>query len=306
MHRLVFAPAFVGYALEAGEEVGHEAAGEVFKTGPEVKSFQKGDQVAIDPQVFCRQCNPCAHGWYTVCDNKKVIGSALLGFVNGAMAEYVEVEQSQLYRIPESLSMSEGAMVEPLSNALHVLNRVKFSLGECVAVIGAGTLGLSIMQAARLAGAGTLVVVDLSEFRLSVAKKLGADVTINAGQADPVAEIQKITGGQGADVVAEAVGIEKTYRQAIAMVRKTGSIMVFGALERVIRVDLYPILHKEITMIGCTGAGWECPPSIDLIASGRVNVKQLITHELPLDQAQKAFEIFEDPSENTIKVMLKP
>jgi L-iditol 2-dehydrogenase len=292
-------------ARPPGLIMGHEAAGEVFETGTEVVDFKKGDRVAIDPQIFCYNCNACAHGWYTVCENKKVIGSALRGFLNGAMAEYVAVQQNQLFRIPDSLSTSEGAMVEPVSNALHVINRVKFNLGDCVTVIGAGTLGLCIMQAARLAGAGKLVAVDISEFRLSVAKKLGADVTINAEKSDPVEEIQRITGGRGSDVVAEAVGIERTYRQAIAMVRKTGSIMVFGALERVVRVDLYPILHKEITLIGCTGAGWECPPSIALMDSGRINVKPLITHELPLDQAQKAFEIVEDPSENTIKVILK-
>jgi L-iditol 2-dehydrogenase len=286
--------------------MGHEAAGEVAKIGADVTRVRVGDRVAIDPQIVCGQCFQCDHGWYTVCDNKKVVGSALRGFINGAMAEYVPVNERQLYRLPDNLSMAEGAMMEPVSNAVHVFNRVKLDLCDTVVVIGAGALGLSMLQAAKLAGAGKTISIDLSPYRLKIAEELGADVIINAGESDPTPEVQKLTEGRGADVVAEAAGVETTYRQAIAMVRKRGSIMFFGALVRVIKVDLYPILHKELTLIGCTGANWECGPSVDLMASGKINVNPIITHELPLERAQEAFELFDNPESDTIKVILKP
>ncbi len=286
--------------------MGHEAAGKVVKIGSQVTNLKVGDRVAVDPQYVCGTCDACLHGWYTVCENKRIIGSALRGFMQGAMAEFVAVDQKQVYILPENVSLEEGAMVEPASNAVHVLNRVKFNLGDTVVVIGAGTLGLCILQAAKLAGAGTVIVTDMSKYRLGIAKELGADVTIQAGSsADPLAEVLQYTKGRGADVVIEAVGVEKTYRDAIAMVRKRGTIMFFGAVQEVVGVDLYPILHKELHLIGCTGADyWEGAMAVDLIAKGKIKVKPIITHRKQLDETAEAFDLLTDPANNAIKVMI--
>src|SRR5690625_645450 len=237
--------------------MGHEASGEVVEIGSDVTRVKLGDRVAIDPQVTCGYCESCKRGWYSVCDNKKIIGSNLKGFLHGAMAEFAAIDQNQLFILPNNVSYKEGALVEPLSNAIHIFNRVKLNIGDKVVVIGAGTLGLCILQVAKLAGAEEVIVIDKSDHRLGVAEKLRADITINPSDTDVENHINKITKNRGVDVVVEAVGIDATYRQAISLVRKKGTIMFFGAAQDLVTLDLYPILHKEIKMIGCTGADWE-------------------------------------------------
>ena len=285
--------------------MGHEAAGVVTEVGAAVTRVKVGDRVAIDPQVICGTCAQCQKGYYSVCDNKKIIGSNLKGFMNGCMAEFAVVTEKQCFLLPDNLSLEEGAMVEPVSNAIHVLNRVKVNMGDTIVVIGAGTLGLCILQAAKLTGAGRVIVIDLSEKKLALAKTLGADIVIQAGE-DPVARILSLTDGLGADIVIEAVGIGATYKQAISLVRKRGSIMFFGATHKEVSLELIPILHKELHLIGCTGAETECPTAIDFIASGKINVKPLITHRFALDDTQEAFETMADPGNNAVKVMLIP
>lgn len=286
--------------------MGHEAAGEVIKIGSNVTNVKPGDRVAIDPQVTCGICESCQHGWYSVCDNKKIIGSNLKGFMHGTMAEFAAINQKQLYVLPDHVSYAEGAVVEPVSNAIHILNRVKLNLGDQVLVLGAGTLGLCILQAAKLAGAGKVIVTDKSQSRLEVAKHLGADIVINASNLDPVTEVKKLTKDYGVDVVVEAVGISTTYRQAITLVRKKGSIMFFGAAQDTVTLDLYPILHKELSLLGCTGAEWETQTAVDYIADGRINVKPLITNKFSLLETQDAFDILSNPQNNSIKVLLEP
>lgn len=285
--------------------MGHEASGEVIEIGNNVTNVQPGDRVAIDPQVTCGVCESCKHGWYSVCDNKKIIGSNLKGFMHGTMAEFAAINQKQLYVLPDHVSYAEGAVVEPVSNAIHILNRVKFNLGDQILVLGAGTLGLCIIQAAKLAGAGRVVVTDKSQYRLEVAKQLGADILINASTSDPVKEVKKVTKDRGADVVIEAVGVSATYRQAIILVRKKGSIMFFGAAQDIVTLDLYPILHKELSLIGCTGAEWETKTAVDYIADGRINVKPLITNKFSLSESQNAFDLLNNPENKAIKVLLE-
>lgn len=285
--------------------MGHEAAGEVEEVQDHVKGLAVGDRVAIDPQVVCGVCDSCLRGWTTVCDNKKIIGSALRGFLHGAMADYIAVSAKQVYVLPDHVSLAEGALVEPLSNAFHVVNRVKFDLGSTVVVIGAGTLGLCLLQAAKLAGAGQVIVSDLSPFRLGLAKQLGATLTLHSNDS-VVQAVMDATAGRGADVVIEAVGIETTYQQAIAMTRKRGSVMFFGAVTQQVALPLLPILHKELTLIGCTGAGTETQTAVDYLVAGLVDVKPIITHRYPLEAAQDAFDLLSVPGNQAVKVLLEP
>jgi 2-desacetyl-2-hydroxyethyl bacteriochlorophyllide A dehydrogenase len=284
--------------------MGHEAAGEVVEVSVGVSGLRVGDRVAVDPQVVCGSCESCRRAWPTVCSNKRIIGSALRGFLHGAMADYVAVPASQLYRLPAEVSFEAGALVEPFSNALHVLNRVHLDLGDTVVVLGTGTLGLCLVQAAKLAGAGRVVATDVSPFRLRKALEVGADVVWHGGP-DATARLLELTDGRGADVVIEAVGIESTYRQAIDMVRRRGSIMFFGAITQCVK-QLLPILHKELTLIGCTGAAQESATAVELMASGRVATDALVTHRFPLSEAQTAFDLLAEPGSEAIKVMLIP
>jgi len=286
--------------------MGHEAAGEVVKIGDKVTKVQPGDRVAIDPQVTCGNCYACKRGWYSVCDNKKIIGSNLKGFLHGTMAEYASINQKQLFVLPDHVEYQEGAVVEPVSNALHIFNRVKTDIGNQIVVLGAGTLGLCILQVAKLSGARNVIVTDVSEERLKLAEKLGANITVNSSISEPVEEIKKVTKNRGADIVVEAVGISQTYKQAIDISRKKGNVMFFGAAQDTIDLNLYPILHKELNLIGCTGAEWETQTAVDYIANGKIDVKSLITDQFSLDSTQEAFNLINNKNNQSIKVILKP
>lgn len=293
-----------GTARRDGLIMSHEAAGIVEEIGSAVESVSVGDRVTIDPQVVCGQCEPCRNGWISICDNKRVTGSSLRGFEQGSMAEYLAVEASQVYRLPENLSFEMGALIEPLSNAIHVINRANISLGDTVVVVGAGTLGLCMVQAARAAGAAKIVVSDTSDVRLTVAQRLGADVAVNPTSANLREAVSAETGGVGADIVIESVGIDATYQDTIHIVRKRGRIMFFGAVQPTVTVDLMPILHKEIDIVGCTGANDETQIAIDMMASGAIDVAPLITHSFGLAEAQAAFDAMADPNVDTIKVQI--
>ena len=274
--------------------MGHECSGVIAGVGEQVKGFQVGDRVAVDPQFRCGHCYYCSHGWYNICAENKIIGSALRGFVS----------DKQGVKLPENLSLKEASMVEPLGNAVHMTHRADIQVGDTVVVIGAGTLGLCMMQAAKVAGAGKIIISDLADFRLATAKNLGADITVGSGRNLQEVVLEE-TNGVGADVVVEAVGVEATYRQAIALVRKRGTIVFFGAVTDHIDIPLMPILHKEINIVGSTGFDCETQMTIDMMASKRIDVSPIITHVYPLSRAQEAVDMMTSPGNTAIKVVLE-
>lgn len=286
--------------------MGHEAAGDVAAVGEGVTKVAVGDRVTVDPQVVCGVCEPCRRGWISICENKRVTGSSLRGFEQGAMAEYIAVAETQVYLLPENIDYRVGAMIEPLSNAVHVVNRADVQLGDVVVVVGAGTLGLCILQAVVASGAETIVVSDTSDFRLDVARTLGATITVNPLRDNLRDTVAETTVGRGADIVIESVGIDATYQDTIHIVRKRGKIMFFGAVQPTVTVDLMPILHKEITILGCTGANDETRIAIDMVSKGQVDLRPLITHEFSLADAQAAFQAMADPASQSIKVQVIP
>lgn len=295
-----------GTSRREGLIMSHEIAGEVAAVGEAVTGLQAGQRVTVDPQVRCGHCDACRNGWISICENKRVLGSSLRGFEQGGMAQYVAVDAAQVFPIPDSMSMEQAAMIEPLSNALHVVNRAGIKLGDTVVVIGAGTLGLCMVQAVAAAGAGRLIVSDTSDFRLGVAERTGADVVVNPMRENLRERVSELTGGVGADVVIESVGIDQTYQDAIHIVRKRGRVMFFGAVQDMVTVPLMRILHKEIDIVGCTGANDETELGIRLVAAGKIDLTPIITHSFPLEEAQAAFDILSDRDADTIKVQVIP
>lgn len=294
-----------GTARRDGLIMGHEAAGEVVEVGRLVTRVAVGDRVTIDPQMICGTCVPCRNGWISICDNKRVTGSSLRGFEQGTMAELASIPERQVYVVPNTMDFSEAAMIEPLSNALHLVNRANILLGDTVVIYGAGTLGLCILQGVVIAGAGRIIVSDTATNRLEIAKSMGANVVLNPMTSDIHSEVLKLTDNRGADVVIESVGIDATYQDAIATVRKRGRVMFFGAVQDTVTLPLLPILHKEITLVGCTGANDETQLAIGMVASGRVDLRAMLTHQLPLAEAQEAFDILSAPN-LAVKIQLTP
>jgi threonine dehydrogenase-like Zn-dependent dehydrogenase len=279
-----------GTSRADGLIMGHEAGGHVAALGEGVTGPRVGTPVALDPQVACGTCPPCRAGLVSICDNKQVIGSSLRGFRHGALAEYIAVAARQVHPIPDTMSMADAASIEPLANATHAVHRAALAGDETVAVIGAGAIGLCLVQLLRSRVTGSVIATDVSASHLRLASELGANVTVNALEEDVVRVLLDKTGGQGVPVIFEAVGIDATYTQAIGAVRKRGTVIAFGAVQDTVTVPLLPILHKEISIVGSTGANEETSEAIALAAAGTVDLGPLVTHSYPLDRVEEAFE----------------
>lgn len=283
--------------------MGHELSGVVAQTGG---TIPEGTRVAVDPQIVCGVCPPCRAGWISICDNKRVLGSSRHGLLQGGMAEYVAVPEANLYELPETVNDVQAAAIEPLSNALHAVGRAESVTGSNVVVIGGGSIGLFYVQCLKRAGARTVTVVEPNAFRQAAAATAGADRVLDPRNDDVVQSVRQSTAGFGADIVVEAVGISDTYRSAIEIVRKRGQVLCFGAVQEAALFPLMDILHKEVTLIGCTGVNDETNESITALADRSLSVDSVVTHTLPLEQADEAMAILADPDSRSLKVMLAP
>jgi L-iditol 2-dehydrogenase len=290
----------------AGLVMGHEACGEVADAGARVTRFKAGDRVAVNPLIPCGACDACAHGWFHMCDAMVTFGSAIRVFHDGLTAEYAAVPERQLARLPDGVSFQEGAVVEPAGNAVHLLNRAVLETGGSVAVFGTGTIGLLVVQAARMAGARQVIAVEPNPFRREQARAGGADVAVDPRAEDPVAAVLKATGDRGVDVAAETAGFAVTYRACLEVVRKRGKVIAFGFMEPEVTFSLRRIIYREVSIIGSTAFTYEIETALALMAGGRLNVRPLITHTFPLERAQEAYETAADPGSRSIKVLVIP
>lgn len=287
-----------------GLVMGHEASGVVAACGENVRAWQPGDRVVVNPQFSCGKCYACRHSWFNICENGGIIGSSLRGFKQGAMAEFAAVPKENLHRLPQSLSFEEGAMMEPIANAIHAVNRAGVKIGDCVAVMGAGTIGLCMIQAAKLAGAGSVAAIDVSGFHLDMARELGADIVINSAGQEPVEEIKRVFHGIGADVTLEAVGIGETYRQAALMTRKRGTLALFGAAKETALMHLYPFLHRELNLVGCTGFDVEVDIGLQMLMQEKLKVQPLITHRFAMEETGAAIQKAVKDKDKVLKIVL--
>lgn len=286
--------------------MGHEISGEIAEVGSGVEGLAEGDRVTVDPQIRCGTCFACQRGWISICENKQGLGSSRNGLVHGAFAEYVRVDHEQIIQVPAEVSLERAVLIEPLGNGVHVRHRARPSPDDLVVVLGAGTLGLSMIAAFRAAGVTRIVATDLSDTKLKVAADLGASHTANGTDEELAGLVDGLSHGIGADIVVEAVGVTATYSQALTVARRRGKVMFFGAVVPSVELALIPILHKELMLIGCTGANDEWTEAVDLVANGVVDPAPLITHEFPLEQAQEAMDTLADPAAEAIKVLLIP
>lgn len=287
--------------------MGHEASGIIEKLGKNVKGFEEGDRVCFDSTVYCNQCEPCRMGYYNRCKNRQVLGVSTPDFKRqGAFAEYVSVPWWIVSKIPDNLAFTHAALLEPVSIGLHAVNRSPVSSNDTVLLIGAGTIGLFILQAARLKGAGKILVADINEFRLNMVKKLGADVIINPSKVRLNEIVFKETENNGADVTFEAVGFTKTFRDAISATKTGGHLVAVGNLEKNAEFDLQELVSRELTFAGSYASSGEFRDTIELVASGKINVEPLISDVILLEEGAQAFERLLKAGENLLKIVLEP
>lgn len=301
-----------GFTGQTGRRIppiimGHEAAGTVEALGASVRGFEPGEAVCFDSTVYCNQCDACRAGAVNRCAQRQVLGVSIPGMKRqGAMAEFVALPWWTLHRMPEGLDFDAAAMLEPVSIGLHAAARGSVREGEHVLVIGAGTIGLFVLQAARLRGAARIVVSDPSPSRRALARRLGADVTLDPSTDDLEARVREETEGRGADVSFEVVGLAPTLRQAAAATRAGGRVVLVGNLTREVPIDVQEVTSRELTLIGTYASSGEYAEAVRAVAERRIEVEPLISARLPLDEAPRAFERLHAGEEEWVKVVLHP
>jgi L-iditol 2-dehydrogenase len=287
--------------------MGHEAAGAVERVGSNVAGFAPGDRICFDSTVYCNQCPACRQGLFNRCVKRQVLGVSVPEFKReGAFAELLVVPHWICAKLPEQMSFVQASLLEPASIGTHAANRPPISKNDTVVVIGAGTIGLFILQAAKLRGAKTVIASDLNEFRLGLAQQVGADACINPGKTNLREEILKRTEGRGADVVLEAVGFGETFRQAVSIAKTGGHVVAVGNLQKEIEFNLQELVSRELTFTGSYASSGEFRTCIGLIASGQINVAPLVSEVLPLREGPAAFKRLLEAKEDLLKIVLEP
>jgi L-iditol 2-dehydrogenase len=301
-----------GYDGTSGRRIppivmGHEAAGVIAEVGAGVTSFKPGDRVTFDSTVYCGKCDYCRSGEVNLCDFRQVVGVSCGDYRRaGAFAEYVVVPQRILYKLPDTLSFPEAAMLEAVSVALHAVRLSEFKGGEKVLVIGAGMIGLLTLQAARAGGASRVIVTDVDATRLKMAKEMGADEVVQLSGAELIAEVMRLTAGKGVDVALEAVGRNETVSAAIDSVRKGGTVTLIGNISPEVTLPLQKVVTRQIRLQGTAASAGEYPQAIDLMTSGKIRVKSLITAVAPLTDGPQWFERLYARERDLMKVVLEP
>ena len=287
--------------------MGHEASGVIEEVGADVTGFKPGDRVTFDSTIFCGKCHFCRRGEMNLCDDRKVLGVSCGEYrLHGAFAEYVAVPGHILFRIPEGVSFEQAAMVEPLSVAFHALKRSPVSLNSSAVVVGAGMIGLLVIQVLREAGCGTIIAVDMVDDKLAMARKFGATATLRSDKDDVAKEVQALTHGRGADAAFEVVGATPTAQLAIASVKKGGTVTLVGNLAPSIDFPLQSVVTRQISLLGTCASNGEYPDCLDLIASGKVDVDSFISATAPLAEGASWFKRLYDREPGLLKVILRP
>jgi len=287
--------------------MGHEAAGIIAQTGSNAKQYHSGQRVTFDSTVYCGACFFCRRGDINLCDHRRVLGVSCDEYrQHGTFAEYVAVPQHIIYPLPENINFEQSAMVEPCSVAFHAVAITPLALNDTAVVVGAGIIGLLVIQTLRTSGCGQIVAVDLEAERLELARQLGADVGLNPAGDDVVSMIKKMTGSRGADVAFDAVGINASLKTALSSLRKGGALTLIGNLKSEVDLALQTVVTGEINVQGSCASRGDYPACLDMIARGAINVDSLISAAEPLSDGAQWFDRLYEKEKGLIKVVLIP
>jgi len=284
-----------GYDGSSGRRIppivmGHEAAGRIAAVGTGVTGLAEGDRVTFDSTIYCGACGYCKRGEVNLCDHRQVLGVSCGDYSRaGAFAEFVAVPARVVYKLPESISFTEAAMLEAVAVAIHAVSLAKITAESTALIVGAGTIGVLILQAVRAAGCKRVFISDVDATRLKLAKELGATDVLHADK-DVVAHILQRTGGVGVDVAMEAVGRNETVNAAIASVRKGGTVVLVGNISPETTLPLQKVVTRQIRLQGSCASAGEYPQAIELMARGAIRVKPLITAIAPMAEGPQWFE----------------
>ena len=287
------------FVVKAPIILGHEVAGEIVDTGQNVTSFQIGDRVALEPGIPCQKCEFCKSGRYNLCPHIRFMGTPP---IDGAFREYIAHPEAFTYKIPEYISFEEAALLEPLSVGLHAARRANVQPGDTVAILGAGPIGLVTLQAVRLRGAAEVLVTDLVDFRLSIAKDFGATEVVNVGNVNKSCLANYL---KACDVVIQTATSAEACTQAFDFVKRGGRIVQVGH-PPVSQVPIDPnlLIAEELDLVGSFRYTNTYPAAVKLLGAKRIDVKPLISQTFPLQELQVALEHVRKHPDRCLKVMI--
>jgi len=289
------------YIVEKPLILGHESAGEIVEIGKEVNNWRIGERVTLEPGVPCRKCKFCKEGRYNLC--KDIVFMATPP-VDGAFTEYLAYPADFIFKLPDSLSYEEGAMMEPLSVGVYAVKRGNVEPGKTVAILGMGTIGLATLQAARAFGASKIIVSDIEKLRLDFAKKFGADYVLDATDVDIVEDIKKIA-KRGVDIVIETAGAVTTCQDSISIAKRGGIVVLVGlADENKFNLDVSKIISKELDIKGIFRYANMYQTCINLVTAKKVDVKAMVSKYFALDETLKALKYADENKAKSIKTMI--
>ncbi|GKU83288.1 erythritol/L-threitol dehydrogenase [Niallia sp. NCCP-28] len=284
---------------------GHEFIGRVVAVGDKVEGYKVGERVISEQIVPCWDCRFCKRGQYWMCEKHDLYG--FQNNVNGGMAEYMKFTKEAInYHVPEELPIEKAILIEPYACSFHAVQRAKIQLGDVVVLAGAGTLGLGMVGAIKKSGPGKLIVLDLFDDRLELAKKFGADMVLNPLRDDVEKIIKDLTEGYGCDIYIEATGAQKSVEQGLSLIRKLGTFVEFSVFKDPVTVDWSIISdRKELDVLGSHLGPYCYPLVIEGIMNGDLPTEGVVTHKLPLEEFEQGFELVKSGKES-LKVVLIP
>lgn len=268
--------------------LGHEGAGIVEEVGTGVETLTKGRRVLIPAVVSCGHCEYCRRGRENICTTMQMFGNNR----DGCYAEYVTAPAKDLFLLPDSIPLEEGCVIaDALSTPYHaVKNRGRVELGEVAVVLGCGGVGVNVVQVAAAAGA-IVTAVDVADRKLEWAKEFGASQTYNPTGREALKELRKMTGG-GPDIVFEAIGKSATIQLAYDLVRPGGRVCVIGYSAEAFPFSPAKLMYREVSIFGSLGCrGVDYPPLIRLVEKGKLDCRRMVTHRLPLERIDEAFDL---------------
>lgn len=287
--------------------MGHEASGVVCETGENVRNWKSGDRVTFDSTIYRLDDWYSRRGLYNLSDNRMVLGVSCGEYRrHGAFAGFVAVPQHILYRVPDQVSFSQAAMVEPFAVALHACSLANPAVNDTVLVVGAGMIGLCLIQLLKVGGCGKIIAVDMDHDKLELASQFGATHLLNSREPGMEEKLAALTHGKGTDMAFEAVGISSTVGLAVAGVRKGGTVILLGNLSPEIEFPLQQVVTRQIKVQGSCAICGEYPAVLDLMAAGKLNTDALMSAEASLSEGAMWFKRLYEKEKGLIKIVLKP
>ncbi len=301
------------HPVDKGRIIGHEPVGIIAELGVGVTGYSVGQRVVVGAITPCGQCNACLGGQRSQCGGKAMGGWRFGNTIDGCQAEYLRVPfaMANLCPVPDGLTDEQVLMCpDIMSTGFSGAESGEVRIGDVVAIFAQGPIGLCATAGARLRGAATIIAVDGIDGRLSMAKRLGADVIINYNERDPVAAILEFTGGRGVDVAIEALGTQPTFESCLRVLRPGGVLSSLGVYSGKLSLPVDAFAaglgdHRIVTTL-CPGGKERMRRLIATLASGRVDLGPMITHRFPLDRIEEAYELFGNQRDGVLKVAITP